>query len=196
MTVIQVATGRLLDVASLKSWEVELEDIATALSNLCRFTGHVREFYSVAQHCFEVSRLAEVLAQKSLNQNIPNWATFVGKRGLLHDAHEAYIGDVATPIKSVMCDGFEFEDMVDGIDEAIFKRFGVNATACGLRDVIDTADERMLATEKRDVLTRSDLPWSYPKLGPIDRVIVPVGPKEAKRLFVERFNELWAEGKA
>lgn len=61
-----------------------IEDIARSLSNLCRYNGHVREFYSVAEHCYWVS--LDVPPQDAL------W-------GLLHDASEAYLGDLMSPLK-------------------------------------------------------------------------------------------------
>ena len=88
--------------------DVDIEDIAHALSNTCRFNGHVSTFYSVAQHCVLVSQYCV---------NNPLW-------GLMHDAAEAYLPDVATPVKKNLV-GF------DAIENAVLRtvaiRYGLSS---------------------------------------------------------------------
>lgn len=83
---IQTYSGLLVDPLHLSIQDIRLEDIAHALSNLCRFTGHVRTFYSVAEHSVWVSRL------------VPEWAA---KYALIHDASEAYLQDIPSPLKAL-----------------------------------------------------------------------------------------------
>lgn len=72
----------------------DIQEIAHATAMQCRFTGHVREFYSVAEHSVLVSRL---LAE---TQGMPELAF----EGLMHDAHEAYVSDIASPWKALIPD--------------------------------------------------------------------------------------------
>jgi hypothetical protein len=84
---IQTYSGRQFWPLDPRVEDVHLEDIAHALSNVCRYTGHVREFYSVAEHSVHVSWSCE-----------PEDALW----GLLHDASEAYLADMARPVKQNM----------------------------------------------------------------------------------------------
>lgn len=85
-----------IDAYPLRMASVDVRDIAGALSKLCRFTGHTRRFYSVAEHSIRVCEHAERCGEP------PE----VVHMALLHDAHEAYIGDVSTMWKRVL-PGFE-----------------------------------------------------------------------------------------
>ena len=84
---IQTYIGRLVDPFNLNESEVHIEDIAHALSQLCRFTGHTRRFYSVGEHCLLVAGM--------LGEYTPR----IALAGLVHDAGEAYFGDMAGPMK-------------------------------------------------------------------------------------------------
>jgi len=106
MSWILTYTGKRFDTLNPKPEDICIEDIAHALSMICRFGGHCRQFYSVAQHCLLVSCNLPVEAEL--------W-------GLMHDAAEAYVGDVVTPIKRLLyvenggiaADGFwEFEEKI------------------------------------------------------------------------------------
>src|SRR6266496_3875421 len=81
---IILASGKWFNVFNPKPEDVDIRDIAHALSNQCRFTGHTKEFYSVAQHSVLVSTFCA-----------PEDAAW----GLLHDASEAYLSDIASPVK-------------------------------------------------------------------------------------------------
>lgn len=89
--VIQTRSGRMVNVLNFKPEDVDLDDIACSLSRQARFNGHTTEFYSVAQHCVHASKVAE---QLGYIKPVQQWA-------LLHDAAEAYIGDITSPIKAL-----------------------------------------------------------------------------------------------
>jgi 5'-deoxynucleotidase YfbR-like HD superfamily hydrolase len=157
--------------------EVFIKDIAHALSNLARFAGHTRRFYSVAQHSLLVS-----LA-------VPEKDALAG---LLHDATEAYVVDVPRPVKYLP--GMEVYREIEGrIRVAIVKRFKLPADE---PDSVKAADVFAVAAEKRDLfmtpptLVIKNLP------APFDEVISPLRPHEAKKLFLGRFFELVDKAKA
>lgn len=87
--------------------EIDIEDIAFSLSHLCRFGGHCKRFYSVAEHSVYVSRLVS-----------PEAALW----GLLHDASEAYVGDMPRPLKRMLP---EFVMMEGKVQQAVAERFSL-----------------------------------------------------------------------
>jgi len=83
--------------------EIDIRDIAHALSNQCRFTGHVSRFYSVAQHSILVSDLV-ALSGGSFEQQ---------RHALMHDASEAYLSDVAAPFKKEIPGYHDAEELIE-----------------------------------------------------------------------------------
>lgn len=143
---IQTHTPRgSFDLANPKAEDVRIEDISYALSNLCRFTGHCNRFYSVAQHSIHV---AELVAETH-----PEWAL----AALLHDAEEAYIGDLSSPLKALIRE-LEGREILTGIslpiNIAIRQRFDLTEYV-GMHAAIKAADLKMLATERRDLMPES-----------------------------------------
>jgi hypothetical protein len=103
-------TYREFDIFNPKSWVFSIDDISQALSNQCRFNGHV-DFYSVAEHCVRVSQLLEADGHLRNTQLL----------GLLHDAAEAYIGDIPGPWKPFLSlDGRPLADLEKEIELALF----------------------------------------------------------------------------
>lgn len=127
MSWIQTYTGKKFDLFHPRPENVDIVDIAHALSMQCRFNGHVNRFYSVAEHSV---RLSDNVSLKAV------------KYGLLHDAAEAYVGDIIKPVKTA-----ENRSLEDAILEVILARFGVEVTPDILAEVKE-ADLRMLKTEK------------------------------------------------
>lgn len=107
----QIATisGKVLDLFNPRPEDIDIEDVAHALSYQVRFCGHISHFVSVAQHCVLVSRMCE---------------TFEGQRwGLLHDAAEAYISDVPKPLKKHLP---LFQEIEERVLRAIGEHFGLS----------------------------------------------------------------------
>lgn len=115
--VITTMSGRHFDYNDPSRHEISVEDIAVALGNTCRFGGHVRHFYSVAEHA--------VLVYKLLRDGGQDAATCYA--GLHHDSHEAYLTDAPTPLKEkIMRDApGVWEKMEAEIDAAICATLGV-----------------------------------------------------------------------
>lgn len=150
--------------------EVDIEDIAHALSNMCRFGGHTKSFYSVAQHSCIVS------------DNLPFG---LSAQGLLHDATEAYLVDVPTPIKRFLVGYKEFEA---GLARVIGERFDVELVH--LAPETHEADVRALWTEKRDLKGPQPARWPIEEHEPYPSKIRPWGPARAKEEFLCRAREL------
>lgn len=167
---IQLYSGRKFFPLNPQLDAIDIEDIAHSLSNMCRFTGHVKSFYSVAQHSVLVSYLCG-----------PNNALY----GLLHDATEAYLVDMPKPIKRLETFS-NFRDIEHNIMKVIAKKFG-------LPDVeppaVKTADIKILATEARDLMSPLHPDWKQP-CEPYPFRIDPLPPLEAKKLFMTRYMEL------
>ncbi|QDP54860.1 MAG: hypothetical protein Unbinned3891contig1000_58 [Prokaryotic dsDNA virus sp.] len=118
---ITTHTGKQFDLQDPNPALVDIEDIAWALSNLCRFVGHTPTFYSVAEHS---ALVASVLLEKTRD---PVWAM----AGLLHDAHEAYMGDIPQPLKNLI--GLEHINVIAGrLDMAVVKGLDILPNRSGL----------------------------------------------------------------
>lgn len=170
-TTILTNSGRYFDFEAPNLHEYGIEDIAQALSNLCRFNGQCDFFYSVAQHSVGVSHLVP-----------PEYAL----AGLLHDAAEAYLGDMTAPLKARMPDYRKLEARVE---RAVLAQFGLPET---LPPCIKKADLMMLKLERQALFSRDPggewettlgvasapaylLPWGYT-------------PSQARDQFLARFS--------
>jgi uncharacterized protein len=170
---IQTFTGLVMYPLDPRPDEICIEDIAHALSNLCRFTGHCREFYSVADHSVMVSYACD-----------PKDALW----GLLHDAPEAYLADMSRPIKRFSEFGALYQGIENCLMEVIGDKFGLRPGYPAPASV-KYADAVLLATEKRDLMQGCYKPWENPA-EPLKTVIRPLYPYDAKQVFLKRFREL------
>lgn len=167
---IQTFTGKKFYPADPKIEDICIEDIAHALSMMCRFTGHCREFYSVASHSVYVSRVCSKENQLY---------------GLLHDASEAYITDVARPVKRLKeLEGYRAIEK--SLQKAICQKFGLPEIE---PEEVKEADVKMLATEARDLMFPLHPDWKQPTKPYWFKIDVPL-PHEAEIIFLERFKEL------
>lgn len=161
--------GTYFDLLDPEGSEFTIEDIARGLSHVCRFAGQCKRFYSVAQHSVYVSQI--VPAEHAL-------------AGLMHDAPEAFIGDVTKPLKDLLPDYRAIEDRVE---LAVLARFGVSMP---LHPSIKDADIIMLATEQRQLMHNRD-DWNYTRgREPLDMTIEAMGPDEAFTFFMGRYRSL------
>lgn len=173
---IQTYTGGRFYLNDPRAEDVKIIDIAHALSNICRFTGHTNSFYSVAEHSVRVSHMVE--------SRHAFW-------GLLHDAAEAYIGDVARPLKHApgMSGYCHIETHVE---IAVLEAFKIELTPMMEHDVKE-ADLHMLCIEARELLGISDFKaagWAYwvdPNPG---AKVECWTPAQAKQAFLARYAAL------
>lgn len=169
MSWIQTFTGLRFDMFDPKPEQVCIEDIAHALSCICRFGGHCTVFYSVAQHCVQVSHLVP--------QNEALYA-------LLHDAAEAYMGDMVAPLKREMQ---KYKELEIRICAVVLDTLRVPMLHT---DNVKIADDTMLATERRDLMVTTDERWRVGNSEPRDKRIHPLPPISAELLFLARYEEL------
>jgi len=156
--------------------DIDITNIAWGLSMQCRFNGHLNYFYSVAQHSVIVSRIVESA------HPFDNKLIF---RALMHDAHEAYVGDIVTPVKRAL--GGVFEEIEDKIDRAICDKFDMEYD---LSPVIKEADTTALITESRDLHDVAFLDERFNSVVPLDYEIVAVSQADAYKMFIDRFESL------
>ena len=164
---METYTGKHFHFLNPKSEEVDIRDIAHHLSMLCRFTGAVKTFYSVAEHSVRVSRIVNPRSKMA---------------ALLHDAAEAYTNDMSRPLKYVMPKIEEIESSILGF---IYKVFNITGYDW---DEVREADDILLMTEGRDLMTNFH---SWKQVAePLHGTIVPMSPMVAEAEFLSRYYTL------
>jgi 5'-deoxynucleotidase YfbR-like HD superfamily hydrolase len=170
MTWILTSTGKHFDLIDPQPDMIDVIDIASALANLCRFSGHCRFYYSVAQHSAMASQIVP-----------PEFAM----EALLHDASEAYLGDITRPLKQLLPDYRQIEHKVEG---AIRHRFGLPDAQSY---PVTMADRVMLATERRDLMVSDETDWPIlAGITPLANRLIAVNSHRAKTLFMTRLIEV------
>ena len=193
---IQTFGNQPFDLLEASPDDIDIEEIARALSQQVRYNGHCREFYSVGQHSVLVSLEIEAALRPQLNlfDHTQEDVRVASLWGLLHDAAEAYVGDVVSPMKKLMRDhdgdetGQSPFDWVEGkIQGIIARRFGLPQE---MPAIVKEYDLRLLATERRDLFGPCSREWRLP-YGPLDRRIVPSSSMHAVETeFLRRFERL------
>jgi 5'-deoxynucleotidase YfbR-like HD superfamily hydrolase len=169
---IQTYTGHAFPVLAPSPHDIDILDIAHALSNIGRFGGHSKSFLSVAQHSVLVSR------------HVPEEFALAA---LLHDAAEAYVGDMVRPLKHSE-DMAGFRDAEQRVWIAICLHFGLPYRE-HLPKAVKDADNRALYTEQRDLMGRPPKPWKdYGE--PFEELVFSLLPKEAEKAFLDRYTEI------
>jgi 5'-deoxynucleotidase YfbR-like HD superfamily hydrolase len=166
-------TGRMVDLTEPKYEDIDIVDIAHALGNLNRFTGHTRRPYSVAEHCCMVSNFAS--PEHKLE-------------ALMHDASEAYLGDVSSPLKSLLP---EYKRLEEKWTSVIAARFSLKAEPPKVK-ILDAcaryAELRVLMGH-----TSSEINYDSPNLQSMIRHLeyagrpLPATPYTLDRTWAERF---------
>jgi hypothetical protein len=173
---LQTVSGRWVNPFDPDPAQLDAGDIARALANQCRFGGHSRVFYSVAQHSVIVSELVE-----QRGGDVED--VFAA---LMHDASEAYLGDMPHPLKHRSPLGVAFKAAEEHLEQALRDRFSIKADV----PEIKRADRALLATERR-AFSAED--WHWPELDgvePLDLELTAWPPDEAAEAFARRYSEL------
>ncbi len=170
---IETVSGKKFHFLDPNPEEIDIEDIATALGNNCRYTGQSKSFYSVAEHSVAVCELSGNTLE-----------------GLLHDASEAYLQDIASPVKAYLSN---YKELEHGVMCAVSKKFGFQYP---YGKKIKFADVVQLSTEARHLLPSKGDDWQWEWIWPEGRPkrfgIIPrcLSPKNARKLFLRKFEEI------
>ena len=181
-----------MDTRNPEPATIDLSDIAHALAHTCRYGGHCKRFYSVAEHAVLVSRRLE--EQGASNRRL--------RAGLHHDDSEAYLGDIPRPMKPLL--GKAYRDLTDRMDEAIIGALRLGLGTGALHDpMVKEADNWALFLEARFLLPSRGVNWiDFLKHWDIDPALLAdsretpdywrggLGPKKAKEEFLRRHVEL------
>ena len=172
---MQTFTGRQFWPIDPRPEEVSIVDIAHSLSNQCRYAGHCKSFYSVAQHSVMVSYICA-----------PEDALW----GLLHDAAEAYLVDLPRPIKRFSDLGWHYKQVEARLMQVLCLRFNLPVDEPAS---VSKADDVVLVTEMRDLMGMPPTQWRESLANkPLESAIIPWGPRASKNKFLRRFEELLA----
>ena len=189
MTWTHTSRGRALDLLDPDLDDVDLDEVARALAQTCRYNGCTLRYYSVAEHCVLVSRALERDGHPRLVQ----------LAGLLHDAAEAYTGDITWPVQAVLwleSTGARgaYRAMQSRLDELICQLADLeywDELSDGLhRDPVRTYDLRILLDERPVLLAPGSRPWAMEGLGALGVQLHCWAPEKARTAWLARLREL------
>lgn len=169
MSKMLLQSGNIYDFNNVKENVITIEDIALSLSNICRYGGSVDKHYSVAQHSVYVSLCVD--EQYAME-------------GLMHDAAEAYLGDIPTPLKMMLSD----YKLIEAVHEReIFSRFGL---IYPMPQAVHIADRQVLLAEIRDIKPKNPYWDCLFTHEPFDMKIIPWSPELAREMFLKRYRDI------
>jgi hypothetical protein len=189
---IETRSGRRFTPLEPVVDDIDLHDIAHALSHQCRFSGHTAEHYSVAEHSVRVSELVE---QWGYPRHSQLWA-------LLHDASEAYLVDLPSPLKNApyyasfgraladacgIAISYGYRHAEKELMRAVCERFGISQLE---PPEVRQADGVLLSTEARDLMPFKPEHWEKLAHPPLWERIYPWSHETARKNFLSRFTEV------
>ena len=207
MNWLQTFTGKLVDIENPTPEMVDIQDIAHALSMTCRFGGHCRDFYSVAEHAMLVEDEGMLVATQS-EMSKPGHERILdydrlGLILLLHDAAEAYTGDLTTPVKHALDAFSKAPDLGPASPttvlevrwlSAIGRAFGLGESLNDASPIVKEADSRALAIEVVNLFHPVQEAWWADGRKRLTTETAIRGqpvrchpPAEARRMFLNRF---------
>ncbi len=172
---MQTFTGKAFYPADPRVEDIDIIDIAHALSMECRYGGHCSHFYSVAEHCVLLCDICPDPFQRGLF--------------LMHDAEEAYLKDIPRPLKASLRD---YKPMSRLISQMIRIKFGVRPLLD--TDLLHEYDYRICLDEAKVLLGKPPMPWANSEwVEPLGVGLSYWTPQIAKIQFLKRFNVLFPE---
>lgn len=164
---LTTSSGRAIALESIEAADIDIQDIAHSLSNLCRFGGHTKRFYSVAQHSVRVAL------------SLPKEHQLAG---LLHDATEAYLVDIPRPLKMLLPD---YQMIEESLWMKVAQRFGLDPK---LANEVIEADNRALLTEWQELMVMP-VPQYLKAIKPLPNEKT-LSPPKAREYFLEAYATL------
>lgn len=195
-TTLETVTGRFVDLVDPDPKDICIEDIAWSLSRLARFNGHTinKLLYSVAQHSLVVANEAPRIALEEIGYDRALTPSESGRwrlLGLLHDASEAYTGDISGPLKKIP----ELRPIIKGIEHniqvAIFKALGINPPNELEESVVKKGDVLAQRIEAYNFMVSRGNGWSDSPTVSIVRLQefgMPMEPIDVYEEFLEMFK--------
>lgn len=169
---IETFSGVKFDFLEPKQEQILIEDIAHSLSMQCRYTGHTSQFYSVAEHSLLVADLC------------PDKYKLYG---LLHDATEAYLTDIASPIKPFLQN---YKKLESKLHSSVCAKFNLPSH---FPEEVCKADMIALQIEIKNLMRSGGVGWAIHNVMPDpvpDTILECMCPKDAKMKFLNRYHEL------
>jgi len=170
-------TGLMVSVENPQPSTIVIEDIAHATANLCRYAGHCKEFYSIAEHLV-------------LGSYLPR-DTFHQVAYMCHDMSEAYCLDLIRPLKRLLP---QYRVIENRFEKVIYTKFIGRTLTDEEHAIVKAADNQMLLLESATLLTCGGIGWSEKWA---DNAVMPKGieihcwaPKDAERKLLERWHDL------
>ena len=189
-TWIESYTGKHVDILNFKEEDVDIVDIATALSNNCRYNGHC-PFYSVAEHSIILVRLFDSGLLKGVINFDENKKLKFQRWALMHDAAEAYLSDIPMPYKTEEVIGKRYLELEDEILNVIISRFGLKGT---IPTVVNIVDKSFALHEAHYLKKSMGKDWDskfdflfYPEKYKLKMY----SPTEARDEFLKHFDDLF-----
>ncbi len=170
---IQTYTGGIFWPLDPRPEEICIEDIAHALSLLCRYNGHCKRFYSIAEHSIYVSYYAEKIEKD------------IALRALLHDASEAYLNDIPSPIKPYLNN---YKRIENNLEKIIYKKFKIKPYLYG-KESIKKIDHTIVTNEVEQLMNPCKRRWDLLP-SPFQMKIKCWDSVQAKYRFLKRYEEL------
>ena len=182
MATLETVSGRKVDVSNPNPSDIVIEDIAWALSRMPRFSGHSIPYvpYSVAQHCIQVA--------EELKEHGPG----IQLLGLLHDAAEAYINDLPSPVKHIPEIHAVIKKLEDSLMAAIYTALKINPPTPEEEEIVKRADKTQQAVEAYNFMYSRGKDWNLPEVSftKLQEFREPMTSIDSYHKFLSYFQDL------
>lgn len=185
MKTLETVSGKKINVTNPDPSTIDITDIAWALSRMPRFSGHTIPYipYTVAQHCIQVA--------KELAPHGPEVQLY----GLLHDAAEAYINDLPSPVKHIPEIHAVISKLEDSLMSTIYKALNIRPPTSEEEAIVKIADKHQQAVEAYNFMYSRGSDWNLPPVTfkRLQEFEQPLTSVKAYDLFLDFYEILIAE---